>query len=209
MCRNVYLEGSAFYDILTILGLLQVCVAGAPVSSDSAVEHGKGRKPAIIPSARDVPPGVYSWGVIPPELAGSIESAGMVVSYGLNSATAHFYILDTSQNNKNFITKFFELRPDAYVTGISDYGLAKCYYFSRHITKLIRHTFSIQEGEIGEHALLCAKDTTTMGDPDLTIYLDAVQGSKREYYRYNMPVDLVSTTEVRTRPDLNRGPADL
>ncbi|KAF4686014.1 hypothetical protein FOZ60_005767 [Perkinsus olseni] len=136
MCRNVYLEGSAFYNILTILGLLQVCLAGASVGSDSAVEHGKGRRPAIIPSARDVPPGVYSWGVIPPELAGKIESAGMVVSYGVNSATAHFYILDTSHNNKNFITNFFELRPAAYMIGKSNHGLAKCYYFSRQIAKV-------------------------------------------------------------------------
>ncbi|KAF4750022.1 hypothetical protein FOZ62_004353, partial [Perkinsus olseni] len=168
-----------------------VCVAGAPVGSDSAVEHGKGRRPAIIPSARDVPPGVYSWGVIPSELAGSIESAGMVVSYGVNSATAHFYILDTSQNNKNFITKFFELRPAAYMSGKSNHGLAKCYYFSRQIAKVIRQTFSIQDGKIGEHALLCAKDRDTEGDPELTLYMDAVQGINREYYQYNLPVDLV------------------
>ncbi|KAF4723123.1 hypothetical protein FOZ62_032078 [Perkinsus olseni] len=191
MCRNVYLEGSAFCNILTILGLLQVCLAGASVGNNSAVKHGKCRRPGVIPSARDVPPGVYSWSVIPPELAGNIESAGMVVSYGVNLATADFYILDTSHNNEHFITSFFELRPGAYVRGKSKYGLAKCYYFSRPIAKLIRQTFSIQEGKIGEHALLCTKDRNTEGDPHLTIYLDAVRGGRREYYRYNMQVDLV------------------
>ncbi|KAF4656869.1 hypothetical protein FOZ61_006627 [Perkinsus olseni] len=174
MCRNVYLEGIAFYTILTILGLLQICLAGASVGSNSAVKHGKARRLRIIPSARDVPPGVYSWGVIPPELAGKIESAGMVVSYGLYSAIAHFYILDTSHNDENFITSFFELRPAAYVSGKSNYGLAKCYYFSRPIAKLIRQTFSIQEGKI-----------------ELTIYLDAVQRGDSAYDRFNMPVDLV------------------
>ncbi|KAF4660446.1 hypothetical protein FOL46_006118 [Perkinsus olseni] len=191
MCRNVYLEGIAFYTILTILGLLQICLAGASVGSNSAVKHGKARRLRIIPSARDVPPGVYSWGVIPPELAGKIESAGMVVSYGLYSAIAHFYILDTSHNDENFITSFFELRPAAYVSGKSNYGLAKCYYFSRPIAKLIRQTFSIQEGKIGEHTLLCTKDRNTEGDPELTIYLDAVQRGDSAYDRFNMPVDLV------------------
>ncbi|KAF4653664.1 hypothetical protein FOZ61_008845 [Perkinsus olseni] len=134
------------------------------------------------PSPEDIPPGMYVPCSVPPELE-TINLAGMQFKYRAGSAL---------------------LRPS--MMGMGDprkLGIAKCYYFLPPLPiKLWRA--SAFEGvtrwnEDHGNAILCTKSTSTRSKPELTLYSDAVHGSRRAYKELNLPVDL--TIEGTRRSD--------
>ncbi|KAF4704617.1 hypothetical protein FOZ63_006486, partial [Perkinsus olseni] len=183
---------------VTIAGLL--LVAGLPSTASLAsvvASRGVVSRLRVVPSSDDVPPGSYSWGSVPSELAGKLESAEMTVTYGLNSTTAHFYFL-ANKKSEYFHSEFYELRANSYTKRIFRYGIVKCYYFARNVGKRLRRLLLLESGLIGEHALLCTRKTSTRSNPELVLYLDAVRGVRKKYDQLNMPVDLNFTGNQKT-----------
>ncbi|KAF4686012.1 hypothetical protein FOZ60_005765 [Perkinsus olseni] len=123
----------------------------------------------------------------------------MTVTYGLNSATAHFYFLiPANKKSEYFHSEFYELRAESYTSHLFRYGIVRCYYFARNVGKKLRRLLLLESGLIGEHALLCTRKTSTRSNPELVLYLDAVRGVRKKYDQLNMPVDLNFTGNQKT-----------
>ncbi|KAF4656871.1 hypothetical protein FOZ61_006629 [Perkinsus olseni] len=184
---------------VTIAGLL--LAAGLPSTASLGsvvVSHGVS-KLRVVPSSDDVPLGDYSWGSVPSELAGKFESAEMKVTYGLNSATAHFHFLGTAnKEGEHFHSEFYELRDDSYTNRIFRYGIRRCYYFTCDVLKKLRRILSFESGTRSHRAILCAKNTSTRSHPQLTLYLEADREVNKRNDQLNMPVDLIFKANQKT-----------
>ncbi|KAF4656139.1 hypothetical protein FOL46_007991 [Perkinsus olseni] len=152
------------------------------------------------PSPEDIPPGMYVPCSVPPELE-TINLAGMQFKYRAGSALVRVSYVGANTSTWH---SFYQLRPS--MMGMGDprkLGIAKCYYFLPPLPiKLWRA--SAFEGvtrwnEDHGNAILCTKSTSTRSKPELTLYSDAVHGSRRAYKELNLPVDL--TIEGTRRSD--------